>query len=321
MSTVHIQHDETDLRLTVAARRAIADGVAALELRDPSGKPLPAWSPGAHIDLELAPGLTRQYSLCGDPADRSVWRIGVLLDDQGRGGSQLVHEKLHVDYEVDVRGPRNHFLLEPASSYVFIAGGIGITPILPMFRAAAARGAERELHYGGRTLDSMAFRDELEDDERVHLHPQDTAGLLDLPAILGSPREGTLVYCCGPEPLLRAVEEHCASWPNDALHVERFAAVEQGAPVRDESFEVVLAATGTTLTVPPDRSILQVITEAGVHVDSSCAEGVCGTCETTVLEGEIDHRDSLLSSDERAANDVMFICVSRAACPRITIDR
>ncbi|GAA4012860.1 PDR/VanB family oxidoreductase [Streptomyces plumbiresistens] len=320
---MHIQHDETDLRLSVASRHDVAEGVVALELRDAAGEALPAWSAGAHIDLNLAPGMTRQYSLCGDPADRSTWRIGVLLEKQGRGGSRFVHDKLEEGCLIAARGPRNHFVLDPAASYVFIAGGIGITPILPMVAAAADQGAEWELHYGGRTLETMAFRDQLSQGEhaaRVHLYPQDTSGLLDLKAILGTPRGDTLVYCCGPEPLLRAVEQQCEEWPAGALRVERFAAVDQGTPVREEAFEVMLAASGITLTVPPGRSILEVVNDAGVEVDSSCAEGICGTCETAVLDGEIDHRDSLLSPDERAANDVMFICVSRAACPRITID-
>lgn len=319
-----MEHDEIDLRLTVVARHDAADGVVALELSDPEGKDLPRWSPGAHIDLNLAPGLIRQYSLCGDPADRTVWRIGVLLEPQGRGGSKFVHDKLWKGCQVDVRGPRNNFVLEPASSYVFIAGGIGITPLIPMIAAAAAQGSEWELHYGGRTLESMAFREELQGGEgaeaRVSICPQDSTGLLDLNTILNQPRAGAFVYCCGPEALLGAVEQHCAAWPAGALRVERFAAVEQGAPVLDDSFEVVLASSGRTVTVPPERSILEVLTAAGIEVDSSCAEGICGTCETAVLEGEIDHRDSLLSSDEKAANDVMFICVSRAACPQITID-
>nr|WP_296773508.1 PDR/VanB family oxidoreductase [Rhodococcus sp. (in: high G+C Gram-positive bacteria)] len=317
-------HTEIDLRLKVVGRYEAAEGVLALELADADGGLLPEWSPGAHVDLNLAPGITRQYSLCGDPADRSKWRVGVLLEAQGRGGSQYVHAKLHEGTVVEARGPRNHFPLDPAPSYIFIAGGIGITPILPMMAAAAAQGAGWELHYGGRALDSMAFRDEVSSRDAargsVNLHPQDTEGLLNLSGILGSAREGTLVYCCGPEPLLKAVEQQCSAWPSGALRVERFAAVEQGEPVLHESFEVELAVSGLTVTVPPGKSILDAVKEVGVDVDYSCSEGICGTCETEVLEGEIDHRDSLLSADERAANDVMYICVSRAACPRIKIE-
>ncbi|MGY1812545.1 PDR/VanB family oxidoreductase [Blastococcus sp. SYSU D00820] len=314
--------DEADLQLRIAARSTGAEGVAVLDLRDPDGAELPAWAPGAHVDLVLPGGLTRQYSLCGDPADRSVWRIAVLREPASRGGSVHVHEKLLEGETVSVRGPRNHFPLEPAPRYLFIAGGIGITPILPMLRAAEAAGAEWELHYGGRSRRSMAFLEALEDatGTRVTLHPQDEVGLIDLPRLLGTPRPDTLVYCCGPEPLLAAVEERCAGWPEGALHVERFSPKEVGEPVRTDSFEVELATSGLVLTVPPGKSVLEVVEEAGVSVLSSCQEGTCGTCETAVLEGEVDHRDSLLTPAEQAANDTMFICVSRAASPRLVLE-
>ncbi|MGY1644278.1 PDR/VanB family oxidoreductase [Geodermatophilus sp. SYSU D00703] len=313
---------EVGLHLEVARRETVADGVVALDLRDPSGADLPAWTPGAHVDLELTTDLVRQYSLCGDPADRSVWRIGVLREPESRGGSSFVHDKLHEGDLVDVRGPRNNFALLPAPRYVFVAGGVGITPLVPMVAAATAAGAEWELHYGGRTLASMAFRAELTaaHGARVTLHPQDQVGLLDLDRLLGEPRPDTLVYCCGPEPLLQAVEQRCAGWPEGALHLERFSPKELGDPVRQETFEVELAQSGLTLLVPPDRSILDVVEAAGVPVLSSCQEGTCGTCETPVLAGEVDHRDSLLTPAEQAAHDTMFICVSRAACPRLVLD-
>lgn len=311
-----------DLRLRVARRRVGAEGVVVLDLRDPSGADLPQWSPGAHVDLKLPGGLTRQFSLCGDPADRSVWRIGVLREPQSRGGSKHVHENLHEGSIVDVRGPRNHFELHPAPRYLFIAGGIGVTPILAMITAAERAGAEWELHYGGRTRRSMAFLESLEEasGNRVTLHPQDEVGLIDLDRILGRPRPDTLVYCCGPEPLLSAVEQRCATWPPGSLHLERFAPKDMGAPQFTGAFEVELAATGLTLTVPADKSILEAVEEVGVSVLSSCQEGTCGTCETAVLEGEVDHRDSLLTPEEQAANVTMFICVSRAACPRLVLD-
>jgi ferredoxin-NADP reductase len=315
-------HHEVDLRLEVARREEVADGVIALELRDPDGGELPAWAPGAHVDLLLGPALTRQYSLCGDPADRSVWRIAVLREPESRGGSQHVHERLHEGDLVDVLGPRNHFPLEPARRYVFIAGGIGITPIMPMVEAAAAAGADWELHHGGRSRASIAFGAELirAHGPRTTLYPQDEVGLIDLERILGTPAPDTLVYCCGPEPLLQAVEARCASWPAGSLHVERFAPKEQGEPLRHESFDVELVRTGRTVTVPTDRSILDVVEAAGVPVESSCQEGTCGTCETVVLDGTVDHRDSLFTDDERASADTMFICVSRAACARLVLD-
>jgi ferredoxin-NADP reductase len=318
---VHDTHDEIDLRLRVDRRVTGAEGVVVLDLRDPTSADLPDWAPGAHIDLRMPGGLTRQYSLCGDPADRSAWRIGVLREPESRGGSAHVHAELHEGAEVDVRGPRNHFPLVPAPRYLFIAGGIGITPILPMIDAAAAAGAQWELHYGGRSRRSMAFLESLERDSgHLTLHPQDEVGLIDLDALLGTPRPDTRIYCCGPEPLLVAVEQRCADWPTGSLHLERFAPKDVGEPVLTGAFEVELALTGRTLTVPPDRSILQVVEDSGLSVLSSCQEGTCGTCETTVLAGEVDHRDSLLTPDEQAANDTMFICVSRAACPKLVLE-
>ncbi|MBG0562236.1 PDR/VanB family oxidoreductase [Actinoplanes aureus] len=303
------------IRLRVTRRVAAAEGVVVLDLADPSGAELPRWAPGAHVDLCLPGGAVRQYSLCGDPGDRRRWRIGVLREPDGRGGSAQVHAALHEGVEVEARGPRNHFALVPARRYVFIAGGIGITPILPMITAA---GADWELHYGGRSRRSMAFLDVLGADPRVTLYPRDEVGRPDLDRILGTPRADTAVYCCGPEPLLAAVEQRCASWPAGALHVERFAPREVGGPAG--AFEVELAVSGLTVTVPADKSVLRVVEEAGIGVLSSCREGTCGTCETPVLAGVVDHRDSLLTPPERAANDTMFICVSRAAGPRLVLE-
>ena len=312
--------DDAGRDLAVARKTGAADGVAVLDLRDAAGAQLPAWQPGAHIDLLLEPDLTRQYSLCGDPADRGTWRIAVLREPDSRGGSQHVHDKLAAGSVVRVRGPRNHFTLEPAPRYLFIAGGIGITPIVPMLSAADAAGTPWALAYGGQTRTSMAFAAELLSRyaDRVHLRPQDEAGLLDLDTLLGQPREDTLVYCCGPEGLLAAVEARCAAWPPGALHVERFA---PGPGTGDRTaFEVELARSGLTLTVPPDGSILECVEAAGIPVLSSCTEGTCGTCETTVLAGVPDHRDSVLTEAERNAADVMMICVSRSATPRLTLD-
>jgi len=319
---VHTTTDEVDLQLQVSGRTTNAKDVVVLDLRDPSGADLPEWAPGAHLDLKLATGLVRQYSLCGRPDDRSCWRIAVLREPESRGGSKHVHESLVEGEEVNVRGPRNNFPLVPSPRYVFIAGGIGITPILPMLIAAEAAGADWELHYGGRSRRSMAFLDALEDvnGERVSLYPQDEVGLIDLSEILAIPRQNTLVYACGPEPLLRAIEHHCVQWPEGSLHLERFSAKQHGAPLLVESFEVELATSCLTVTVPPEKSIMEVVEEAGIPVLSSCQEGTCGTCETPVLKGEVDHRDSLLTPAERDANDTMFICVSRAACSKLVLD-
>jgi cytochrome P450/ferredoxin-NADP reductase len=305
----------------VQAKELVAEGVVALTLHDVAGQPLPSWEPGAHIDLILGEAATRQYSLCGDPADEHSWRLGILRDANGSGGSLHVHDTLQAGDTVRVRGPRNNFPLAESPRYLFIAGGIGITPMLPMIRAAEAAGAEWKLVYGGRQRASMAFLDELAAyGDKVTVHPQDERGMLDLVTLLGTPKADTKVYCCGPEPLLNAVEERCATWPKGSLHVERFVAKPLTEPVLHEAFEVYLASSDLTLTVPEDKSILTMVEEAGVPVLSSCAEGTCGTCETPVLEGIPDHRDSILDEDERAAADCMMICVSRACTPRLVLD-
>lgn len=338
----------TDLQLTVRNRQPVADGVLALELADPTGAALPEWTPGAHVDLVLAPDLVRQYSLCGDPADRTRWRIAVLREPAGRGGSARVHDTLRTGDTVRVRGPRNRFALEPSARYLFVAGGIGITPLLPMLVSAESAGADWRLVYGGRTAASMAFAGELRaaHGDRVSLYPQDEHGLLDLDGLLGEPPDstppdsgppaGTLVYCCGPGALLDEVQRWAAHWPAGVLHVERFTPEAPAghtptpeppateAPTTDEhadhEFEVELALSGLTLRVPADRSVLEVLEQHGVPVLSSCRAGTCGTCETTVLAGRVDHRDSLLTEPERAAHDTMFLCVSRAACPKLLLE-
>ncbi|CAL9391060.1 Phenoxybenzoate dioxygenase subunit beta [Streptomyces sp. enrichment culture] len=306
-----------EAELIVQRRESAAEGVLALTLRHPLGEPLPAWEPGAHVDVLLGPGLERQYSLCGDPADRSAWRIAVLREPAGRGGSAHVHEQLGEDAKVRVRGPRNNFRLEPAPRYRFVAGGIGITPILPMLAAAEAAGAEWTLLYGGRTRRSMAFGGELgRYGDRVTFAPEDETGLLDLPSVLDDVPEGTLVYCCGPGPLLDAVEARC---PSGVLRVERFQPKNQETG-DNTAFEVELARSGRTLTVAPDVSVLDAVRAAGVEVLYSCTEGTCGTCETDVVDGEPDHRDSVLTDDERAAGETMLICVSRCRGGRLVLD-
>jgi ferredoxin-NADP reductase len=312
---------EYEAEVVVASKDVVADGVVTLSLREAHGRLLPAWEPGAHVDLVLDGAPTRQYSLCGDPTDRTTYRLGVPREPEGRGGSLHVHDHLAVGDSVRVRGPRNHFPLIPATRYLFIAGGIGITPLLAMVTAAEASGTPWSLVYGGRRRASMAFLTELASyGDRVSVCPQDETGLLDLDDLLADPVPGTAVYCCGPEPLLTAVEQRCASWPPGCLHVERFAPRPAGEDVASLSFAVELALSGLTLTVPADRSILEVVEEAGVGVLSSCSEGTCGTCETAVLAGVPDHRDSVLDESERAANDCLMICVSRSCTDRLVLD-
>ena len=302
--------------VVVVARRDEAAGVVGLEFALPSGGALPAWTPGAHIDVELPGGLTRQYSLCGNPADSRRWRIGVLREADGRGGSRWIADEAAEGTTLRIRGPRNNFPLQPAGRYVFVAGGIGITPLLPMIRAVDAAGTDWVLHYGGRTRASMAFLGELSRfTGRVHLYPQDEVGVLDLDAIVDDPAD--LVYCCGPTGLIDALEARC---PAGALRVERFTAAAVVTDGADAAFEVVCERSGVTVTVPPGASVLAAVEDAGIGVLSSCTEGICGTCETTVLEGEPDHRDSLLTEDEQAAGDTMLICVSRCRGARLVLD-
>jgi ferredoxin-NADP reductase len=311
--------------LVVWRRSTPAEGVAVLDLVHPENEELPLWGPGAHIDLILDDGLTRQYSLCGDPRDSGVWRVGVLLDPDSRGGSQFVHENLVEGASVRVRGPRNHFPLVDAPQYRFIAGGIGITPILAMLEAVQRAGSDWTLLYGGRTEASMAFAEDLAEryPERVTVWPQDERGLLDLESLLKEPQDNTLVYSCGPEGLLSAVEQQCAHWPAGTLHIERFAAkaptAEQDAEALDQ-FEVVCQRSGITLEVTSDRSILETLEEADVPIMASCYEGVCGTCEARVLEGTPDHRDSMLTEPEKVAGAVMLVCVSRSRTARLVLD-
>jgi cytochrome P450/ferredoxin-NADP reductase len=320
-TSVTLATSEFEAEARVAAKREVADGVVTLALRAVGGHPLPPWEAGAHVDLVLGEAPTRQYSLCGDPVDHHEYRLGILRDPDGRGSSLHVHDRLAVGDTVRVRGPRNNFPLVESPRYLFVAGGIGITPILAMIRTAEAAGAEWRLVYGGRRRASMAFLDELARYcDRVSIHPQDETGLLDLDSLLGTPEPDTLVYCCGPEPLLAAVEQRCSAWPRGSLHAERFAPRPQAEPVRTEAFEVVLRQSELALSVPPDRSILSVVEEAGVGVLSSCAEGTCGTCETAVLEGVPEHRDSVLSDEERQTNDCMMICVSRSCTERLVLD-
>jgi ferredoxin-NADP reductase len=312
--------DET-FELVVGCRTEVADGIVALDLTGPAGEDLPPWTPGAHIDLLLAPDLERQFSLCSDPADRGRWRIAVLRETPGRGGSAHVHDRLSVGDRVRARGPRNHFPLEPAEEYLFIAGGIGITPLLPMIAQATRDGIEWRLAYGGRRTSSMAFLDELAGaGDRVALWPQDERGLIDLEGLLVEPRPGCRIYCCGPEPLLEAVDGLVGGWPAHSLQTERFSPKAHALEGPATGFVVRLDYSDIEVTVGPDQSIVDVVEAAGIDVVTSCREGTCGTCETTVLDGLPDHRDSILSDEEHAANDTMMICCSRSFSPVLVLD-
>jgi len=308
---------EHDRQLRVERRRVLAEGVVELVLA--SDTDLPEWGPGAHVDLVLSPTLVRQYSLCGDPADRRRFVIGVLRDPHSRGGSAQVHDELVEGHQVTVRAPRNHFSLQPSPRYVFIAGGIGITPILAMITAAERAGADWRLLYGGRQRASMAYLDALARyGDHVHVQPEDEAGRLDIGAVLDRPAADTLIYCCGPEPLLDAVQARASAWPAGSLHLERFNVTEIDHST-DIEFEVVFERSGVTATVPAGVSILDVAIAHDVFVLRSCSEGICGTCETVLLDGEPEHRDSVLSDEDRDCGSFMP-CVSRCTSARLVLD-
>ncbi|WP_202961467.1 cytochrome P450 [Amycolatopsis sp. ATCC 39116] len=301
------------IQAVVAGKSVVADGVVELEFTPVDGR-FPAWAPGAHVDIRFAPGLTRQYSLCGDPAEQDRWRVAVRREADGRGGSVHAHDRLAVGDVVTLTGPRNNFALAPAPEYLFIAGGIGITPLLPMLSRA---GAPWRMVYLGRTVRSMPYRDVLRGLGDVTIWTSDR-GRFDLDALLASAKPGTAVYCCGPERLLAAVEELCDRHAL-ALHVERFAPKPQEFG-RNAEFEVVLAGSGRTVRVGPDESVLDAVNRAGAGVPSTCREGTCGTCEVRVLGGKADHRDSVLTPEERAAGEYLMPCVSRSQTPSLVLD-
>jgi ferredoxin-NADP reductase len=308
--------------LRVVSSDYVATDVLAVQLAAADGRPLPRWSPGAHVDVQLPSGLVRQYSLCGSPADRDHYRIAILRVSGGRGGSAEAHQALAVGAQVPVAGPRNHFTLVDARRYLLIAGGIGITPIAPMIQQVAQSGAEWSAVYGGRSRRHMAFLDELTAlyGNRLDPWPQDLRGLPDIGQLIAGLPGGTAVYCCGPAGMLDAVARACAARPTAVdLHTERFSgAARDGAP--RTAFEVELRRSGVTVVVPAERSILDVVVEAIGDVPFSCEEGSCGTCETAVLEGVPEHHDQLLSAEERAAGRTMMICVGRARSPRLVLD-
>ncbi|MGP2437676.1 PDR/VanB family oxidoreductase [Streptomyces sp. JW3] len=303
-----------ELPLLVTAHERIAAGVALLRLE---GHDLPRWTPGAHLDLVLPSGLVRQYSLCGDPEDTSSYTVATRLVADGRGGSREVHEQVQEGTELRVRGPRNRFPLVEAASYVFVAGGIGITPLLPMVRSLP-EGTKWRLLYGGRSRAAMPFLEELAkldpDGDRITVVAEDEAGLPDLDAFLTGLPEDTEVYCCGPEPMMAAVAERMP--PGRVPHLERFA--PRGAAGGAGEFEVELRRSGQVLTVGPDTSILTAVRAELPRTPYSCEQGWCGTCQQRVLAGEIDHRDELLTDAERG--DSMLICVSRARGERLVLD-
>ncbi|MQY20588.1 PDR/VanB family oxidoreductase [Nocardia macrotermitis] len=317
--------DDHRIALTVTQRRVEAHDtdVVSLLLTAPDGRALPPWRPGAHLDLELPSGRLRQYSLCGDPAERHAYRIAVRRIPDGEGGSREVHEALRVGSPITVRGPRNAFPFvlpgygSAAARVHFVAGGIGITPILPMVRMAHRLGVDWSMLYTGRSRDSLAFLDELEGfGARVTVRTDDESGLPTAADLLPGVDADTSVYCCGPVPMTTLIADRVREMPGVELHSERFSPL----PVRNgTAFEVELARTGEVIAVPADRTVLQEVLKVRPDSPYSCRQGFCRTCRVRAVSGPVDHRDTVLTDAERAAGD-MLICVSRCSGARLVLD-
>ena len=311
--------NDTGLELEVGRLRRVADEVLAVTLVDPGGAPLPSWRPGAHIEVVLG-GHARHYSLCGDPADQGAYRLGVLREPAGRGGSEYVHRVLEVGDHLVVGRPRNQFPLLEADRYVFIAGGIGITPLLPMIGEVDRAGLPWRLVYGGRRLSAMAFVDELDrHGGRVLLCPQDEHGHPDLATAMDVV-PGTRIYACGPEPLLDAVRGRGRLLEGSTVHIERFAPRADPSVAPATEFELVCAESERTVTVRAEETMLDAMLRAGIDVNYDCRQGTCGTCEIDLLDGEALHLDSVLGPDDPERSSLVFPCVSRAAGPRLVVD-
>ncbi len=318
-STIRAGHRETVM--DVAAIRPLAERIIELELRAPAGTQLPEWTPGAHVDLVLPGEITRSYSLAGDPADRSGWRIAVLYEVNGRGGSATIH-RIQAGESVRVRWPRNNFPLKPATAYHFFASGIGITPILPMIEAVRAQGLPWRLDYVGRTPETLAYLERVGQHREAHAHFTANGKRPDLSALLSETSPETAVYACGSQGFLLDLEA-AAEAAGRAFHTEWFAprpGARQGAEGSFEAFTVRLERSNVEVTVLPGQSIIDACAEAGVTIPSSCFEGTCGACLSTVLEGVPDHRDSFLLANERKSNRLIAPCVSKSMTNRLVLD-
>src|SRR5690348_16054852 len=304
-------------RITRAER--IAEDIHLFELRDPAGGELPGFSSGSHVSLRVPGGILRMYSLCNDPAERDRYLIAVKREAAGRGGSESLIRDAAVGHEIPVSAPVNNFALAKSpAGYLFVAGGIGITPIMAMIRELAAIGGRFKLYYCTRSPEATAFRDELAEFGRnvvIHHDGGDLARALDLWPILEKPK-GQL-YCCGPRGLMQAVRDMTGHWSPSAVHFEAFT---DAAPRPDDRpFRVRLARSGQTIEVPVGTTILEALHAHGVEAPCSCESGTCGTCRTRLLAGEADHRDLVLGDEERETN--IMVCVSRALGDELVIDR
>jgi len=297
--------------------------VVSLRLESPDARELPPWRPGAHLDLELPSGRLRQYSLCGDPADTRAYRIAVRRIPDGGGGSVEVHDELPVGSRIVVRGPRNAFPFavpghgSPAARLHFIAGGIGITPILPMARLAMRLGIEWSMVYTGRSRDTIPFLDEIAGfGDRVTVRTDDEHGLPDAAALLAGVTTDTAVYCCGPVPMTTAVAAAVREMPGVELHSERFS---PPPIVNGVAFEIEFASTGAVVEVPADKSALETILQSRPDRPYSCRQGFCRTCKVRVLSGEPEHRETVLTAADDEAGE-MLVCVSRSRGGRLVLD-
>lgn len=304
------------LSLLISQMTWEADGIMSLRLTSPKGGRLPSWTPGAHIEVALPSGLVRNYSLYGDPGDRFCYQIAVLRQDAGLG-SREIHDQLRVGRRIQVSWPRNAFALRPAPAYLFVAGGIGITALLPMAREVAARGVPWWLVYVGRSRSRMALVDAVlaVDPLRARIVPEEELGREDLDGLIRMQMPGTAVYCCGPPSMLATISELVNVHPDLSLHVERFSP----APVDGSPFHVELRRTGQTVLVGPRQTVLDAVRPVVPNVAGGCEQGVCGRCKARVLDGVPDHRDNLLSPAERDSGQ-MLLCVSRAHTGRLTLD-
>jgi vanillate O-demethylase ferredoxin subunit len=316
----HVSIERIRLRLHAIAFETAS--VRRIDLRRPDGRALPAFRPGAHVDLKLNGGVARSYSLVGDPADASRYLLGVQRDPQSRGGSQHLCEAARVGDVIEVSHPINSFALtEGAAASLFIAGGIGITPILPMLDRLAALGRPFVLHYGVRDRKALPFRPRLArhgDKVQTAFSREPGGGRLNVAAIVDAAPTEAELYCCGPRGMLEAFAKATAARDPARIHVEHFSGAEPAAA--EGGFEVVLARSGRTVAVPPGKTILEALNAAGIEPSCSCVQGVCGTCETRVLDGVPDHRDVILTPEERVGNRTMMICVSGARTARLVLD-
>lgn len=317
--------NEELLNVVVRKREIQGADVVVLDLGRADGAALPAFEAGAHVDIHVAPGLVRQYSLCSDPAEVSVYRLGVLKDPASRGGSVQVHDSLHEGREVQISAPRNLFpLAADARRSILLGGGIGITPMIAMAHALHRQGADFELHYCGRSRSRSAFLDELAKAPfaaRVvtHFDDEEAAQRLDLAAVLGRADAGTHMYTCGPSGFMDWViaGARAQGYDEAQIHKEYFQ-VEVDAS--GGGFEVVAARSNKTVQVAEGQTILDALAQVGIKIDISCEQGVCGTCMCEVLEGEPDHRDVYLTDEEKAANDQILVCCSRAKTNKLVLD-